>query len=540
MAQDDRACSRKLKSLRQSVDWENEAQRDELYEQLYELIRDWEGRYPDLRDIFRPEEIDWLLMESVRNENREMDAEPLVDFVVRCGYKDEADEDVSVRRTTALHYAIGYRFLCVVRGLFQIYDRYDVNYVDEESGLTHFHAACVAGYEAAVRRFLELGRVDPNLQPSAAADPPLHLALTHHRREVTKLLLKHGADPNLANAKGSTALHVMCEEHIDYDLADILFDFVSDEFGPVLVDARDKEGNTPLHLALRHGHRNLTKLLLARGADPNIVNEDGETPLHVNCQRYRDDDLAELFFKVNDEIKRTQVRVNVQDKLGRTPLQFAVARFLPNTVNSLLNRGADMSSFVFPASSQFRERIESRFDETQFNFKLGLAVGALLVVGHLERRGYTLERGDALTIMRLFASYGLFEKTTPEVENWYDDEEFARTAKKLTIRRSLSLYELIRLRAEEAAKLITCKDYLKVARSQKLWFLPHEPIDACALHLCEKASRGFFRRWALDPLLKLTGHQLPILCCEKIIKLLMNQDLWHICLAAAEQDEYSN
>ncbi|CAB0042719.1 unnamed protein product [Trichogramma brassicae] len=368
MAQDDRACSRKLKSLRQGVDWENEAQRDDLYEQLYELIRDWEGRYPDLRDVFRPEEIDWLLMESVRSENREMDAEPLVDFVVRCGYKDEAAtaDDGNARRTTALHYAIGYRFLCVVRGLFQIYDRYDVNYVDEESGLTHFHAACVAGYEAAVRRFLELGRVDPNCRPAGAAaaadDPPLHLALTHHRREVTKLLLKHGADPNLANAKGSTALHVMCEEHVDYDLADILFDFGGDhECGPVLVDARDREGNAPLHLALRHGHRNLTKLLLARGADPNIVNEAGETPLHVNCQRYRDDDLAELFFKVNDEIERTQVvRVNVEDKLG--PSSFPPRVNFARGSSRASTRPSSISNSVWPWALCWSSGISSAED----------------------------------------------------------------------------------------------------------------------------------------------------------------------------------
>lgn len=43
---------------------------------------------------------------------------------------------------------------------------------------------------------------------------------------------------------------------------------------------------TPLHFAVINGQFKCTECLLALGANPNAVNADGQTPLHVAVQKY--------------------------------------------------------------------------------------------------------------------------------------------------------------------------------------------------------------------------------------------------------------
>ncbi|CAB0035928.1 unnamed protein product [Trichogramma brassicae] len=483
-----------------------------------------------------------------------------------------------------------------VPDLFKIFNRFDVNCIDE-TGLSHFLVACKFGCHEVVEKFLELGQ-DPNYIMEKTGDSLLHLALTKGHEKLVELLLSKGADPNLANDEGSTPLHVISQRNILSNLLERFFEICDEKNQFVRIDAQDKLGDSPLHLSLKHSNPKVAELLLRRGADPNLANKEGSTALHRIEKRAVDDFMmkffikinedtnrrllvdaqdkngdtplhlavryskkksiesllrygadanlaneegltplhiiciqdifqtasAEIFFKTCDEMKQ-KVQVNARDKKGRTPLQLAVATFKAPVVDAILNHDADLSSFVFPTESYFDEILSRNSFKWSQYYQLKLASGALAVVEHLEKRGYELDRDDALMIMKLFAKCGLFE-TSARLEKNHQE-----AAKKVRFDTSLSLHDLIKLRPKEAKKLVAHSDCNQLVN--KMLKLPWKSRDACAAPLCDMLMRGFLLDWALDSFVELIHCRLPTLCCDMIIEQLRNKDLYHICLAAA-------
>ena len=51
------------------------------------------------------------------------------------------------------------------------------------------------------------------------------------------------------------------------------------------MDVEDKQGNTALHIAARHGHASVTKTLIMNGADVQMLRRGsgGMLPVHMAC-----------------------------------------------------------------------------------------------------------------------------------------------------------------------------------------------------------------------------------------------------------------
>ncbi|CAB0034211.1 unnamed protein product [Trichogramma brassicae] len=533
-----------LKCLREKVNWENANVRQEFLCQLDPVIRDWEGRYPDFEDVFPPEEIERLLFDCATRKQDEEDVvgERFVKFVAHSGYKLQPNVDENgkpiLRRTTPVYQAAKnyiYERNQLIPDLCIIYDY--VNYIDE-GGFTHFHAACECGNEDVVKKFLGLGQ-DPNLCVTKTGDSPLFLACMFDLQDVAETLLRHGADPNLANKKGWTPLHYICRCLPDHDFLQMFLQ-INDELNqPLKINAVNNTGDTVLHYAIVYWYYEpkIAELLLRRGADLNLANVKGLTPLEKLCNNDYHYETLKKFFDISDELSRP-VRVNFRDNLGRTPLQWAVANHLPDMVKVLLDNGADLSGFVYPAEIYFNHaHYRLKFFASPIDIKSRQASGALLVVERLERSGYELDRSEALMIMKWFAKKGLFEKSADLEKRLLDDEKFVIKAKEIMVKPGLSLYDLIRLSPKEAKKQMTYTDFFGFMRANisRFEFDEDEQAETCAVHLCEKISRRFFQSWALDPFVELTHYRLPILCCEMIIENLKNEDLYHICLAAWDQ-----
>ncbi|CAB0040283.1 unnamed protein product [Trichogramma brassicae] len=393
----------KLKRLREKVNWEDKLEREEFYWQLYPLISEWKGQLPNLRDIFWPTEIDWLLTYSLMWSRSEV----LIRFVAQTGYKDEPEINrygvPQLYRTTPVHYMPDcYISDSIIDVLFEIYDKFDVNYTDDD-GLTHFIVACKLGCDDVVKKFLELGQNPNCLEPHRTWTS--WFVLMHFKTEFEARWLMKNGSINLWSAYESKPL-TFHNVHIFRSTAITFCETINGMYQPAQIEVMWNLRQTPLHLALLRGNKNMIELLLRSGADPNLSGEDGWTPLHRICMKYDYEDSLDLFFKINDELNQP-VQVDVRDELGRTPLQYAVVNLAPGLIEFLLDRGADLAYFVFPTQSHFDE-YEQFFDlfENQWcMLKLERASRAMSVVECLEKRGYELNRRDALMIVKLFAKY---------------------------------------------------------------------------------------------------------------------------------------
>ncbi|KAL7289692.1 hypothetical protein TKK_0016415 [Trichogramma kaykai] len=334
------------------------SQRRDLIHRLATLHRMSEHSIPGFHAVFLREDIEMLLqhaiedtLPSVRKPSSEKwkdDAVTFVEFIAdSTEYRDEPELDKAgkpvLRRTTPIHRAAEALCGCdpsLIRALFKIYNRFDANYVDDKSGLTHFHVACAADCEDVVKKFLEHGQ-DPDLcaksETRGTVDPPLHVALARGNARIAELLLRAGADPNLASPRGQIApLHLVPTGHV---LG--LFLEICDELNKkVPIDAENERGATPLHCALMVGNAEMAEALLRRGADPNLDDIDGLTSLHYLATYSTGDLVAAKFFEVCDEMG-LQVRIDAQDKEGCTPLHLALHYGKAKLAKFLLMKGAD-------------------------------------------------------------------------------------------------------------------------------------------------------------------------------------------------------
>ena len=91
----------------------------------------------------------------------------------------------------------------------------------------------------------------------------------------------------------------------------------------------------PLHAAAQANEVQKINELLANGADPNAVNEDGYLALHIAARKGAVDAVKVLIEKTAD--------INAQGKDGDTPLYYAARSGVIDTVRMLLDHGADPS-----------------------------------------------------------------------------------------------------------------------------------------------------------------------------------------------------
>jgi len=106
---------------------------------------------------------------------------------------------------------------------------------------------------------------------------PLHSAVANAKIPLLRLLLQHGADPNIRGSEGYCPLHILAANSIDRDRLSILKVLLA--AGANVDSPEPSMGNTVLHLFARQGDYELTRVLLEVGAVSHVRNWDGHTAL---------------------------------------------------------------------------------------------------------------------------------------------------------------------------------------------------------------------------------------------------------------------
>ncbi len=214
----------------------------------------------------------------------------------------------------------------------------DSGFSSKSRGRSPLHLAAAAGKLSIVDFLLDS---DANIfAVDIGGISALHLAIQYgHSSVADKLIKKMGKRAHIRDKNATTPLHVAARHGQDAITSRLLFlggghTGSENAEGESFIDAKNNFGLTPLHYAAAWGHGGVIKLLLSDGANVNVANKQGLTPLFLASRDGREEVVALLSAQQGVNLERG-------DDEAHTPLCVAVANGHLRIFARLLSRGAD-------------------------------------------------------------------------------------------------------------------------------------------------------------------------------------------------------
>lgn len=263
----------------------------------------------------------------------------------------------------------------------------NVNAFDYRSW-TCLHWASRNGEDQNVLKLLSMGaNVNMNVNNN---ETPLFLAIGGSHLSTVKLLLKQGADANIEN----TCLH----EAVKNNQIAIMRELIKNG---VKVNARNIRNETPLFRAIQNSLRSAVDLLLSYNADVNIAEiEKRKTCLILATEKEE--------WTIAEELLKKGADVNVEDETGNSPLFNAAYNYNLQLVDTLKERGAifnktNLNECLHRACTDGHLRFVQRFLEegAEINAQNSLGETPLLISlkeGDVELTNFLLQNGADFTI----------------------------------------------------------------------------------------------------------------------------------------------
>ncbi|XP_071793630.1 fibronectin type 3 and ankyrin repeat domains 1 protein-like [Asterias amurensis] len=200
--------------------------------------------------------------------------------------------------------------------------------------------------------------------PDSLGFTPLMIAVQKGNIDIIETLMRFGADINAVNGSGKDSLMLACFAGI-LPVVKLLRSYGA------TYESKDKGGSMAMHWAVDGGNVALIQSMVADGASVNERDSgSGWTPLLRCAAMGGDPNVAKVLMNAGAE-------VNIKDKDGKTPLMIACLNGHVTLVQALVERGADPTvrtefgmSAVEMANSFDRKRVMKYFSEVLDKGKL--------------------------------------------------------------------------------------------------------------------------------------------------------------------------
>lgn len=239
-------------------------------------------------------------------------------------------------------------------------DNFDKSTINDAELL---HLAAREGHKD-IAEFLIANGADVNAKEAANDETPLHMAALEGYKDIAKLLIAKGAIVDARDMFGITPLcnaidgdYISCAEKLlESRYADIttedkkrreeleeeLIGKLKMDIVELLINSganvnlKDDDGITPLYLAIESAPTCVIDLLLDKGANPNWKDEYGRSFLA--------EAVSEGWIDIVELLLEHDARINTKDICGQTPLHEAVWGGYKEIAKLLITKGIDVDS----------------------------------------------------------------------------------------------------------------------------------------------------------------------------------------------------